>query len=131
MRRSALLCGLVFGLLVTFASIVDAQYPPDIVEMLQERLYQRGYYHGPMDGNWDRRTAKALRRYQQDYDLPVTGDLNPQTARNLGIPIPGEGRRGLEPPSPPDGPPDYPSPPGGSGPYGPSDGPSPPGPPLL
>jgi peptidoglycan hydrolase-like protein with peptidoglycan-binding domain len=49
----------------------------------QEQLRELGYKPGPLDGVLGPRTAQALRNYQRDYRLPVTGTLNVQTRREL------------------------------------------------
>ncbi len=44
--------------------------------MVQQRLAQQGYEPGPADGEFDRRTRRAIRQYQRDNGLPVTGYLS-------------------------------------------------------
>jgi len=47
------------------------------------RLKDRGYYSGPVDGAMGPKTAAALRAYQRDHGLSVTGRLDSQTASTL------------------------------------------------
>jgi peptidoglycan hydrolase-like protein with peptidoglycan-binding domain len=54
-----------------------------VVLQAQEQLRELGYNPGPLDGILGSPTAQALRRYQRDYELPVTGTLNGQTRREL------------------------------------------------
>lgn len=54
-----------------------------LVLQAQEQLRELGYNPGPLDGILGPRTARALRNYQRDYGLPVTGTLNVQTRREL------------------------------------------------
>jgi peptidoglycan hydrolase-like protein with peptidoglycan-binding domain len=43
---------------------------------VQEALQAKGYRPGIADGKLRPRTREAIRRYQQDYGLPVTGDVS-------------------------------------------------------
>ena len=58
------------------------------VREAQKILQQEGYYRGTVDGVIGSQTAAAIRRYQIAEKLRVTGQLNPQTARSLGLPLP-------------------------------------------
>lgn len=58
------------------------------VRSAQKILQQQGYYRGTVDGVIGSQTAAAIRRYQVAEKLRVTGQLNPQTARSLGLPLP-------------------------------------------
>ena len=51
----------------------------------QARLARLGYYPGPVDGDFGPMTSRALRSYQIDYGLPVTGRLDSQTRASLGV----------------------------------------------
>src|SRR5262249_48290287 len=48
-------------------------------------LKEQGYYEGEADGVTSPRTSAALRTYQREHKLQETGDLDPQTAKSLGI----------------------------------------------
>ncbi|HEX4631789.1 MAG TPA: peptidoglycan-binding domain-containing protein [Chthoniobacterales bacterium] len=64
------------------------QYPPDAntnqpesdagsqVGNVQSALAREGYYDGAIDGRLGPATQKALRRYQRDHGLPVTGGIS-------------------------------------------------------
>ncbi|HKV39460.1 MAG TPA: peptidoglycan-binding protein [Blastocatellia bacterium] len=58
---------------------------PEMVRRAQGALQDQGYYEGNINGSMDARTSNALRTYQHDHNLPETGDLDPGTARSLGI----------------------------------------------
>jgi peptidoglycan hydrolase-like protein with peptidoglycan-binding domain len=58
---------------------------PEMVRRAQIALKEQGYYEGEPDGVVSPRTASALRTYQKEHSLPESGDLDPQTARSLGI----------------------------------------------
>jgi len=57
----------------------------------QKKLAQLGFYKGAADGQSGSQTSAAIRRYQIAENLKVTGELNRQTLRQLGIeePTPG------------------------------------------
>ncbi|HSE98994.1 MAG TPA: peptidoglycan-binding domain-containing protein [Blastocatellia bacterium] len=57
----------------------------DSIRAAQTVLRDRGYYNGPINGTMNFQTRNALRRFQQDRNLPVTGDLDLRTAQALGI----------------------------------------------
>src|SRR5205085_2255353 len=46
------------------------------VNEVQSALARAGYYDGPIDGRLGETTRKALRRYQRDRGLAVTGSIN-------------------------------------------------------
>ncbi len=50
----------------------------------QAQLARLGYYRGEVDGAFGPLTSEALRRYQADYGLPVTGRLDRATLETLG-----------------------------------------------
>ena len=58
---------------------------PEMVRRAQIALKEQGYYEGEPDGVVSPRTAGALRAYQKEHNLQESGDLDPQTARSLGI----------------------------------------------
>ena len=53
------------------------------IRAAQRQLKDRGYYSGPVDGVIGAATEGALRAYQRDRGLKVTGRLDPPTARSL------------------------------------------------
>lgn len=46
------------------------------VSNVQSALAREGYYDGAIDGSLGPATQKALRRYQRDHGLPVTGSIS-------------------------------------------------------
>jgi hypothetical protein len=54
---------------------------------LQSKLAQAGYYSGEPSGQWDEKTAEALKKFQAANNLPVTGKLDPDTIRKLGLDV--------------------------------------------
>ncbi len=57
----------------------------DLILRAQEHLEAVGYKPGPVDGIIGNRTRQALRQYQTDYFLPVTGDLDDATKETMGL----------------------------------------------
>jgi hypothetical protein len=54
-------------------AVVDS---PDMVRWVQTSLQQLGYKPGAADGEMGSRTAAAIRRYEEDNSLPVTGKMS-------------------------------------------------------
>lgn len=57
--------------------------PADDNAGAQGRLKNLGYYTGPLSGSVDDDTTDAVRRFQQDAGLPVTGQLDTATQSAL------------------------------------------------
>lgn len=57
--------------------------PIDEVSGVQSRLANLGYDPGRADGILGPRTHEALREFQQQYALPVTGEMDPATLARL------------------------------------------------
>jgi Putative peptidoglycan binding domain len=60
-------------------------YADSTVAAVQEQLAQQGYYRGEFDGLFGAETRRAVVRYQSDQGLHVTGNLNADTLRALGL----------------------------------------------
>jgi hypothetical protein len=60
-------------------------YADSTVAAVQEQLAQQGYYRGEIDGIFGAETRRAVVRYQSDQGLRVTGSLNADTLRALGL----------------------------------------------
>ncbi len=56
------------------------------VAAAQEQLARQGYYRGQIDGVFGGETRRAIMRYQSDHGLRVTGTINTDTLRVLGLP---------------------------------------------
>jgi peptidoglycan hydrolase-like protein with peptidoglycan-binding domain len=59
----------------------------DDINQAKEALRAKGLNPGPMNGSVDSQTRQALREFQQDNDLPATGNLDQQTAGKLGVTV--------------------------------------------
>lgn len=55
------------------------------VQVLQQSLRDSGFYKGTVTGRWSPTTENALASYQQANGLTVTGSLNDQTVKKLGL----------------------------------------------
>jgi len=52
---------------------------------IQKRLTELGYDPGPIDGLMGNRTRKAIRKFQEDSGLSVSGKIDDDTINKLGI----------------------------------------------
>ena len=57
----------------------------DQVSKAQEVLKNDGIYSGPVDGKMSQGTREAIRSFQQSHDLNVTGTIDVDTVRELGL----------------------------------------------
>jgi peptidoglycan hydrolase-like protein with peptidoglycan-binding domain len=55
------------------------------VRKIQEALQGKGQYGGKVDGVFGLRTRASIRGFQKAENLPVTGQLDAQTAGKLGV----------------------------------------------
>jgi Putative peptidoglycan binding domain len=62
-----------------------ATYSAPTLFRAQTRLARLGYYPGPIDGDFGPITSRAIRSYQADYGLPITGRLDRRTRASLGV----------------------------------------------
>ena len=51
----------------------------NIVRLLQHKLSKLSYYDDPIDGDFDIITEHALKKFQKDFDIDVTGHADPHT----------------------------------------------------
>jgi len=58
---------------------------PVYTATVQEELARRGYYQGPADGRLGPQTRDAIRHYQQDRGMPVTGEVTLDLVNYLRI----------------------------------------------
>jgi peptidoglycan hydrolase-like protein with peptidoglycan-binding domain len=55
------------------------------VRKMQESLGHKGHYRGKIDGVLGLRTRASIRAYQKAKNLPITGQVDAQTADGLGV----------------------------------------------
>jgi peptidoglycan hydrolase-like protein with peptidoglycan-binding domain len=65
-------------------SLVASVSADDNVRAVQEKLRDAGFYVGEIDGAYSSHLAAALSRYQIVNGLPITGQLDAETAKALG-----------------------------------------------
>jgi len=67
---------------MTAEQIAEAQQlarkwePPELVRTIQTQLHELGYDPGPIDGKYGRRTAAAIREFERDSGLTLTGKVS-------------------------------------------------------
>ena len=62
-----------------------ADYWNNLAVSVQTKLADQGYYHGQVDGVIGSGTMEAVRRFQADHGLKVTGKIDPGLLDALGI----------------------------------------------
>ena len=55
------------------------------MQMIQQRLEEKGYKPGNVQGRADDTTRAAIRKFQQDEGIPTTGTIDELTANRLGF----------------------------------------------
>ncbi len=59
------------------------------VRIVQQRLYNLGYYTYKVDGIWGTRTKTAVKKFQKDKGLVADGIVGAKTEKALGITLSG------------------------------------------
>jgi len=65
--------------------IVSVFVVKDEIRKMQETLRGKGLYKGKVDGVFGLRTRASIRAYQKAGNLPITGQVDTQTAAGLGV----------------------------------------------
>lgn len=68
-----------------YDSQYGAEYWNNLAMSVQTELANQGYYHGQVDGVIGSGSIEAIRQFQGDHGLPVTGKIDPKLLRALGI----------------------------------------------
>ena len=71
-----------------------------LVESVQQALKDEGFYYGEVSGDMNANLTAAIRRYQIRNGLQVSGELNDETLRSLGIKSSGASRPATKAASP-------------------------------
>jgi peptidoglycan hydrolase-like protein with peptidoglycan-binding domain len=72
------------AILVLLAS-AGALWADQAIQNVQQALKDQGFYYGEITGTKDADTTAAIRRYQIRNGLQITGDLNEETLKSLGV----------------------------------------------
>lgn len=78
-----LMLAMCFGVFGQESNNVNA-YAPSMAE-IQSRLQEYGYYSGPINGLYDGPTVVAIKNFQADNGIYVSGAVGGVTARALGL----------------------------------------------
>ncbi|MDQ6809559.1 MAG: peptidoglycan-binding protein, partial [Verrucomicrobiota bacterium] len=65
--------------------LVTSAWAADNVRDVQTKLKDGGFYFGPVDGALSSDLSAAVTRYQIRHGLQITGNLNPETSKALGV----------------------------------------------
>jgi peptidoglycan hydrolase-like protein with peptidoglycan-binding domain len=71
--------------MVPLAEATGLALPENQVAQVQAALQQRKYYHGRVDGIFGPATEAAIRAYQLDRSLRVTGKIDATLLSDLGL----------------------------------------------
>lgn len=77
-------------------AILSSARADQLTESVQQKLKDQGFYYGEITGKKDTDTTAAIRRYQIRNGLQITGEINAETQRSLGL-----GSQQAAPPPPP------------------------------
>lgn len=66
-------------------AVICTAFADTSVATAQQALKDQGFYYGEVTGTKDADTTAAIRRYQIRNGLQVTGDLNAETLKSLGM----------------------------------------------
>jgi len=83
-RINIIVFSLLISLFIFSSFLIAAQYESEVYQA-QKALKARGYNPGTPDGLWGKSTESAIKHFQVDIGLPVTGKLDEQTKAKLGL----------------------------------------------
>ena len=89
-KRFVFAVAVAFGFAVAGSVLADdddirAGWAEDNVRAVQQKLRDGGFYSGEVDGAYSSELALALTRYQIRNGLPITGQLDVDTSKALGV----------------------------------------------
>src|SRR5215475_8068966 len=85
---------------VIFIGSIMLVQADQLVESVQQALKDEGFYYGEVSGEMNANLTAAIRRYQIRNGLQISGELNDETLRSLGIRSSGSSRATTKPASP-------------------------------
>jgi formylglycine-generating enzyme required for sulfatase activity len=84
MKRIFIPAIILILIILFFSTSASAQQSQEI-HQIQVALQEFGYNPGPLDGYWGKTTEDAVKQFQQDQSLPVTGRIDTETRKRLGL----------------------------------------------
>ena len=79
MKRKVLVTALLFLTLCSFT------WADPVISSAQQKLKDAGFYYGQITGEKDADTTAAIRRYQIRNGLRITGEIDAETQKSLGL----------------------------------------------
>jgi len=73
------------AVLTLLGAIVIAARADNLTQNVQQALKDEGFYYGEVTGTKDADTTAAIRRYQIRNGLQITGEINDETLKSLGV----------------------------------------------
>src|SRR5256714_12433623 len=73
------------AVVVLVAALAAGARADQVVQNVQQALKEQGFYYGEVTGEKDADTTAAIRRYQIRNGLQISGDLNDETLKSLGV----------------------------------------------
>jgi peptidoglycan hydrolase-like protein with peptidoglycan-binding domain len=73
------------AILAALGAIAVSARADALIQNVQQALKDQGFYYGEVTGSKDVDTSAAIRRYQIRNGLQITGDLNDETLKSLGV----------------------------------------------
>ena len=64
---------------------IPKAHADSLTESVQQKLKDQGFYYGEVTGEQDADTRAAIRRYQIRNGLQITGEMNAETQKSLGV----------------------------------------------
>jgi peptidoglycan hydrolase-like protein with peptidoglycan-binding domain len=58
---------------------------PERYREIQQKLADKGFFHGPVDGNWNSDSVDALKRFQKEQGLEPDGKLGSLSLIAMGL----------------------------------------------
>ena len=83
LRYNNVIMRLVFLAIATGLSLAGATSADENVRAVQNKLRDDGFYSGQIDGAYSSELSAALTRYQIRHGLPITGQLDEDTSKEL------------------------------------------------
>src|SRR5882762_4802174 len=73
------------AILILVAALAVSAQADQLTQNVQQALKDQGFYYGEVTGEKDADTTASIRRYQIRNGLQITGDLNDETLKSLGV----------------------------------------------